>query len=926
MKYFAAFFPIIFCAQMVFAQNPSIKLEGMIVDEAARTGVPGATVLFINIKDSTRSRFAATSENGQFKVAKLEKAFYRLNITSMGFKPYSRILRVTKNANLGIITLEQDEKILDEVEVIGDVIPMEQKGDTLLYNAGAFKVNPDASATDLVRKMPGILVDNSGVSANGEKIEQVLMDGKRFFGQDPLLSLNTIPAEVVDKVEVFDQMSERAQFTGFDDGNTTKTMNVVTKENKRNGLFGKFSGGYGTNDRYATELSLNSFNQDRRLTVIGMSNNINQLNFANEDIVGVGGSGGRRGGFRSGVRGGGAPGISNFLTSNQSGITTTNSAGVNFSDDIGKKLTLEGSYFFNATSNSNDQNTSRETFREAGSQFYNEIQNSSSDNMNHRLNMRINYDINENNRLLYIPSFSFQNNEGLDYTFGVTSNARDEMINQTDNIYKSTNSGFSINNYLLFQHKFEKIGRSISLSVNSRIRQTDRENYYEEYTQDSLTQYLTDEANNSFKASVTYTEPVGLNGELSASYSINQNSRQSNKETYLLDPETDEKEFSQPLSNEFASGYTTQLPSFRYSNRSFGRFFNVGISYQNAVLDNRQVYPQEGTIQKSFNSILPTAMGRLQLKSGGNVFFRYNTSTNEPSVTQLQNVIDNSNPLFFSLGNPDLDQSYSHSLMVRASGTNPEKNTSIANFTRVQTTSNYITNATEFAERDSVYTGGIKVKEGTQLSVPVNLDGYWNILNNTTYSKMISKIKSNLNTSLGLVYVRRPGLTEGTTNISNTYSINMRLGLSSNISENVDFNTYYNISANTVSNSIESKSNSNSQYVTQTIGGKINLIFWKGIVFRTDVYYEKYNGISDDFNSEYILWNVSLAKKFLKNDLGELELVAFDILNQNRSFSQTVTPNYIEEKRTQVLQQYFMLKFTYQLRKFSSGKKVSGEQ
>ncbi len=912
---------LVFCTflvQVAQAQESTFTLKGQIIDATDGSGLPGATVLFINVKDSTRSKGGATDENGNFTVSKLEKAFYRMNVISMGYKPITRIMRVTASADLGKISLESDTKMLDDIEVKGEVVPMEQKGDTLLYNADAFKVNPDASATDLVKKMPGIVVDESGVSANGEQIQQVLMDGKRFFGQDPLLSLNTIPAEVVNKVEVFDQMSERAQFTGFDDGNTTKTMNVVTRENKRNGLFGKIYGGYGTDDRYTAGATINSFKEGRQLTFLGMSNNINQLNFSNEDVVGIGGMGGSRGGFRPGSRGG-MPGMSNLLSSNQNGITTTNSTGVNFSDNLGKRVTFEGSYFFNTSHNSNDQYTSRETFRETGSQFYNETRNSSTDNLNHRLNMRIDYDINDKNRILFIPSISYQDNKSLTYTIGETTSSLGDIINETENTYKSTNTGFNVNNYLLYQHKFEKIGRSISLGVNSRISNTDRENYYEELTADSLTQYLTDENNHSLETTITYTEPVGLNGELSASYSININDRNSDKETYLLDPETDEKEFSPQLSNKFNSGYTTQTPSIVFSNRSFGRFFNVGLSYQYATLNNEQFYPETGTFHKSFNSILPTAMGRLEFRGGGDMFFRYAASTTEPSVTQLQNVIDNSNPLFFSLGNPELDQSYSHSLMIRLNKANTDKNTSIANFTRIQATSNYITNATEFAEKDSVYAGGIKVQEGTQLSIPVNLNGYWNVMNNTTYSALISKIKSNLNTSIGLGYVRRPGRTEEITNISNTYSVSMRLGLSSNISENIDFNTYYNVSSNLVNNSIESQANSDSRYITQTVGGKLNLIFWKGFVLRNDIYYEKYNGISEDFNSDYILWNISVAKKFLKNDLGELELTAFDILNQNQSFSQNVTPNYIEEIKTQVLKQYVMLKFTYQLRMFKRG-------
>lgn len=916
MRKVALVFLAILFSQFAFAQDDHLTVKGVVVDNVDGSGIPGVTVLFVNIKDSIRSHYGVSDEKGAFIVDKLEKAFYRLNVNSLGYKPYSKIIRIsTNNFNLGTIRIEEDTKVLENVNVVGEAVPVEIKGDTVLYNANAFKVNPDASSADLVSKMPGIVVDNTGVSANGEQIEQVLLDGKRFFGQDPLLSLNTIPAEVVNKVEVFDQLSERSQFTGFNDGNTTKTMNVVTKENKRNGLFGKMYGGYGTDDRYAAGATINSFKEGRQLTVLGMSNNINQQNFSSEDLAGVGGSSGGRGGFR-----GGAPGRGNndFMTGTQSGVTNTNSAGLNFSDNIGEKATLEGSYFFNKTKNSNDELTNRESFREGGSQYYSEDKESDTDNLNHRLNLRLTYDINENNKLIYIPSFSYQDNNSFDYTIGETTNSLGEQINYTENNYKSANTAYNINNSLIFQHKFEKIGRSISFNVDSRIRNTDRENYYEDYGADSVTQYLTDETDDTYTGTITYSEPVGTSGQLSASYKINYNSRDSDKETYLVETESEDKVFSPELSNKFSSGYTTHLPTITFSNRGYGKFYNVGLSYQYATMNNEQFFPETGTYQKNFNSVLPFVMGRFELKGGADMFIRYSASTNEPSVSQLQNVIDNTNPLFISLGNPELDQSYSHSLMWRTNKFNTDKNTSISNFTRVQTTSNYITNATQYAEKDSVYSGGLVVQEGTQVSIPINLNGYWNVSNSTTYSKLISKIKSNLNSTLGLGYVRRPGRTDSITNISNTYSVNLKLSLVSNISENLDFNTYYNISANTVSNSIQSSSTSNSQYMIQTVGVKLNYIFWKGIVFRNNLYFENYNGFSDTFNSNYVLWNMSLAKKFMKNDRGEFELSVFDLLNQNQSYTQSITANYLEEKRTQVLKQYFMLKFTYQLRSFKT--------
>tara|TARA_B100001245_G_C22776551_1_gene375161 strand:- start:149 stop:808 length:660 start_codon:yes stop_codon:yes gene_type:complete len=215
---------------------------------------------------------------------------------------------------------------------------------------------------------------------------------------------------------------------------------------------------------------------------------------------------------------------------------------------------------------------------------------------------------------------------------------------------------------------------------------------------------------------------------------------------------------------------------------------------------------------------------------------------------------------------------------------------------------------------DSVLSEDVTAGRGAQLSVPVNLDGYWNISNNTSHSVSISAIESNLNTSLGLSYKRLPGVTNSIESYSNTYGANGKLAVVSHINENIDFNVSYSVSGNLVKNSIQSTNNS--QYVLQSLGGELNYIFWKGFVFRSDIGYQQYNGVSDASDVSYTLWNMSLAKKFLKNNSGELELSVFDLLGQNQSVSQTVGASYIEETRTQVLQQYFMLKFTYQVRKF----------
>ena len=889
--------------------NEGISAIGTIRDSQDKSELVGATVFFKNVKDSTRSRYSVSQFDGSFEVKQLEQAFYKMSIHSLGYKDYTQIVRVgVSGVNMGIISLERDSKMLGEIEVKGDVVPIEQKGDTILYNADAFKVNPDASTKDLVMKMPGIVVDDDGVSANGETVQQVLLDGKRFFGQDPLLSLNTIPAEVVKRVEVFDQMSEQSQLTGFNDGNTTKTLNVVTRDEKKNGIFGKLYAGYGTNELYTVGGNINSFKNDSRLTIIGMSNNVNQQNFSSEDLAGVSGGGGR-GGFR------GRPGqgSSGFFTGVQSGISTTNSIGTNFTDNWGKKVTFEGSYFFNQTKNNNNQQSDRETFLSTQSQYYNEEVEAATDNANHRINSRITYSINDRNKLIIRPSFSYQGNRSLTQTLGVTSNLEGEELNRTNNDYQSDNTAFNLENEVVYQHKFDKIGRSISVQTSTKLNDVSRANYYQDLEMDSVIEYQTSENVVDWQSNVTYTEPVGSTGQLSTSYQVRHQNRASNKRTYV-DLNTGNNIFVRALSNEFESGYTTHSPSINFANRSFNRMFDIGLAYQYATLSNDQQFPIEGQYSKSFHSVLPTIMGRIDLPGGGDMFLRYSGSTDEPSVSQLQNVIDNSNPLFLTVGNPQLNQSYSNSLMVRIAKANTEKNRSISNFTRIETASNYITNATYVMSTDSVLALNIVAQRGSQLSVPVNLNGYWSVSNNTTHSASISAIESNLNTSLGLSFRRLPGRTNGIESYSNTYGANGKFAVVSHINENIDFNVYYSASGNLVKSTIQS--GTNNSYLLQSIGGELNYIFWKGMVFRSDISYQQYNGINDSSDLSYTLWNMSIAKKFLKNNAGELELLVFDLLKQNQSVSQTVGAAYVEETRTQVLQQYFMVKFTYQLRKF----------
>lgn len=900
-------FSLLISINSIHAQADSLSLKGKIINKSDQTAIIGATVKLINIKDSTRSAYGSSTLDGSFNFPTLERAFYRLKVTSIGYKPFQKLIRLQlPNSDIGTIYLEEDVIALKEVEIVEQLVPVQQKGDTTQYNADAFKVNADANSSDLVKKMPGIVVNSDGVTADGETVEQVLLDGKRFFGQDPLLSLNTIPAEIVDKVLVYDEKSEQSKLTGFDDGNTIKTMNLITKSGKQNGQFGKIYGGYGERGLYKAGGSLNAFNQDQRITLLGMSNNINQQNFGQEDLVGVSSG---RGGFRRG-------GNSSFITGEQNGITTTNSAGINLSDQWGKKVSMEGSYFFNATDNVQQQDLKRETFLSDGSQFYEENQTANTDNLNHRLNFRLDYTINENNSLLVRSNLSLQENNTKELTFGKSTLGNSLLLSETNNQYERESNAFNSNTNLTFQHKFKKVGRTVSIRVAQQARPSDQEIEFIDFAQDSLIDYLTDANYSEYSSTVTYTEPIGSLAQLSAKYTLSYANRDSKTDVFGVASNEENRSYISELSNHFESDYEYHQPSVGYSFNQMGKHYAVELAYQESRLRNKALLFAENTNTNTFSALLPSFLIRTELSTKTRLFARYSTSTTAPSVSQLQEVINNTNPLFLSVGNAELDQSYSQSLRMGIRHTNSDKNMSISNFSRVQQTMNYIADKTAVLRSDSLVNGSVSLLEGAQLTSPTNLDGYWLVQNNSTFGIAVPKLKNNLNLSANLRYERIPGMLNEVTGFSNTYSAALKVALSSNISKKIDYNIYYEINANAVNNTIQN--NSTSKYNTQTLAAELSLTFPMGIVLRNDVYFQQYTGANASFNTQYTLWNIGLAKKFLKNKRAELELSVFDLLGQNQSFNQTVNARYLEESETQLLQQYLMLSFTYQLRNFKS--------
>lgn len=923
-----------FICAVSFAQNGSIK--GTTRDQSDSSIIRGATISLLLQSDSSEVKRTVSDSSGNFQLMNLNTDSFIVKISSIGYQEYVSFINLHENEkDLGMISLAKQGKDLGVVTVVAKTPPVIQKGDTSQFSASQFKVNPDATTEDLIKKMPGITVDKDGtVTAQGEQVKKVTIDGKDFFGDDASAALKNLPSEVVDKIQVFDKLSDQAQLTGFDDGNSVKAINVVTKSGIKNGQFGRIYAGYGTDDRYNAGGNVSFFKGDRRLSFVGNFNNINQQNFASQDLLGLTSSGNsnRGGGNRGGGAGGGnfRGGGDNFSVGQSNGISRTNAFGINYSDKWGKKLNISGSYFFNNSSNKNDYITNTETLGD-DKQFSEQDGTSHTTNYNHRLNFRFEYRMDSSNSLFIIPSVNFQNNKSRSFTSLETTDAIGDSVNNSIANSQSNKDGYNIRNNILFRHSFPKKGRTLSLGFNTTFTKNDGDyttdasyRFYDSlgiFTRDSIQNQFTDNPTkgHTIGGTIAYTEPVGKKGQVQIDYNPSVQKNTADQQTFLFDGEKYSR-FDSTLSNKFDNTITTNNAgiTYRYS-KTRDDMLSFGVSYQNTKLESQRIFPTATNVDQSFSNFLPNAMWRKKLSQKSNIRIFYRASVNFPSVTQLQDVVNLTNPLRVSVGNPSLKQSFTNFIAARYTYTNSKTSQSFFANIFLQSTADYISNGIWIAKNDSIIQQGNLLNKGSQLTKPVNLDGYRNVRTFFTYSVPVKPIKTTINLNAGFGYTKLPGLSNYIQTITDNITYNGGIVFASNISEYVDFNVYYNASVNNAHTRGQTIADNN--YVNHSIGGTLNLLNKKGWFIQNDVSSQIYSGLSGDLNQTYTLWNAAIGKKFLKRKTAELKLSVFDLLKQNQSISRTVTESYIQDNQSEVLQRYFMLTFTYNLKNFGTPKR-----
>jgi hypothetical protein len=930
MKYTITFLLTTFFAFTAQAQQTSIT--GKLLDTVGKQKLESASISLFESGDSTLEQFTLSKLDGSFELKNVPVGAYFLQIVFQGFSTYTKRININKDEpiiRLGNIHLKQQIENLNEVTVTQT--PITIKKDTVEYNAGSFKTKPNALAEDLLKKMPGLQVDKDGtVKAQGEQVQRVLVDGKRFFGDDPKMATKNLPSDVIDKIQVFDALSDQSVFSGFDDGNRTKTINIITKKDKRKGWFGKGSAGLGTDgDQLLNDHSINlsNFNNGRQITFTGQGNNVNKQNFSVQDVLGTlsssGGSTRGFGGGGGGRNGGGMMSVIQSLLGSSSGggIVNTWSGGLNYSDDLGgpnKRDELNGSGFYNNQKTNRTQNSYTENLTSGqpdSSIFSNQFQSSTTHNKNGRFNFNIEKQLDSagNNSFVFRPNISFQNTIKSSQSNSNSTKSKTLPLNNSDASTASENTGYNGNIDFTFRHRFKKKGRTFS--VNGTLGRNDNDatgsnysitDYYKNGVLkniDTINQnYISNISTKSYGTTLSYTEPIGKFSQIEVAYNHNYQQVESDKNTLAYDAIV--KGYAtivSNLTNSFRNTYKSDRGtlSYRLSKTKFNLTIGNGIQWGNLNSINRTT---GNIIIQDYVNIFPTANFNYMFSKTKNLRFNYSGRTSQPSVSQLQPVLDNSDPLNIKIGNPELKQKFTNNFRLFYNSFNILSQKVFFATVNATFVSNDIQN--------SIFVAG----NGVQITQPINLDGTYNLIGYVNYGFPLRKPKSNLNFGVNYNRSQSQGLVNNMSNYNRNTTVGGNVIWTTNLKEKWDINftsnTTYNIARYTL------QPDQDADYFSQYLSTEITYYTKSGWSFATDFDYTYNGGRSNGYNTSIPLLNASIAKQVFKNKAGEIKFYLFDLLNQNQSVTRSVSSNYIQDVQTKVLTKYFVVSFTYNLRKF----------
>lgn len=883
------------CVSSVYAA----QLTGVVIDKESKETLPYAGVELLVPTDSSQVMGEVTGEDGQFVLENVSKGNYLLRVSFMGYKDRYRKVNVvedTASVGVGRIALKIDDELLEEVAVLATATPLQVKEDTLVYNAASFRVMDGAILEDLVKKLPGAELTNDGkLVVNGKEVKKILVDGKEFFSDDPKVSLKNLPANMVEEVKAYDRKSESAQLTGVDDDEDEMVLDLSVKKGMKDGWVGNVYGGLGSDLRvddpdlrYEVGGNVSKFTENSNFSVVASSNNTNKNGYDDNN---------------------------NNSVSSPNGINTSSTIGATFAKEKNERYDYGGNVQYRHVKNDVEKSVYRETFRRNGTTYMDQDELSLKHTDNVSASFRFKWTPDSMTNITFRPNVSYS------YNFGETS---DDATNYNNlhriNYSKSSfrkNEGDNVNlsGSLRFVRKLNEKGRNFGLNLNAgythapsdqtSLSSTDFRFYEDEFDLDEsvdsflLTDRWTDKRNNNVNYSVeaSYTEPLFPKHYLTFKYRFQH--RGSDSYSYVYN-ETDHSSFIDSLSSSVENSYNTHRAEIGFQGKSTRMNYNIGFALQpqTSSTENLIGKNKDKDMKQTVLNFSPSLRYQYKFSKQHNLMLRYNGQSSAPNVEDLQEVIDESDPLNLRYGNPDLKPSYTNTISARYKKYNSAKQSSIMANVTFKNVVNAITNIILYDETT-----------GAQEFHRTNVNGNWNIngqFSNSTPFRKHRKFLFSSNTKVGYskeVSFEDDGM-EREMDMLDLYG-KYQLGYRTD-----KFDTYLFVagrcqSSTTVSEELESGLNFN-----------VNLPW--NMVLSSDINYHYFYGYSDLFDNDELLWNASLTKNFLKNNAGSFKFKIFDILGQRSNLSRRISETSIVETECNTLGNYFIFQFAYKFNTLGS--------
>jgi hypothetical protein len=901
----------------IIAHAQKMMINGTVIDSAGKA-LESASVVLLNSSDSSLVAFGRSKSDGTFLLRNAPiGGVYTLKITFVGYEPYLQdIAKETQKdkLDLGGIRMTPLSKMLDAATITAERDPIKIKGDTLEFNASSFKTEVNATTEDLLKKLPGIEVEKDGtVKAQGEQVKNVLVNGKKFFGSDPKLATQNLPAGAVDKVQVYDKKTDQSEFSGIDDGNAEKTINIQLKSQYNQGTFGNVTAGWGDNNgRFLGKGALNRFSKDRQISLLGMANNINQQGFSFEDYMGyTGGAQRMAAGGRMEINANNTP--IPLDMGRGTGFTNTYAGGANFNQQFSPKTELNGSYFYNRSDKITDKDVNRQNF--LADRTFRTLQNSQQRaiNDNHRVSLTFDHKLDSFNSIRLTSTTSYTENSNSTTSNTQTFGTLDSLQNLSNRVNNTSGKGVNTNNSLLFRHRFPKRGRTFSSTFNYNYSNNNRDgllNATNEYfsttrpTPNLKTVQSDDRKNDrtNYGANLNYTEPLSKRTFLEFNYNYQKTANIADRSVNKI--RNNERIYDTTLSNLFDNDFDYHKVGMNYRINQKEWNFSTGVQFQSSILRGRLV-TKNSEVARTFNYFLPNMRFKYDFTSSKSFVFDYDASVQEPSVDQMQPIRDNSDPLNITAGNPDLKPEYSHRFRLRFNTFDQLTFRSLFANMNIRYTNDKITYA-QLVDTNFVRT-----------SLPVNVRNDLSINGNFNYGLPLNGQSLRLNFNSNMGFNQGIGLVNNIENITQRTNITGGVRFDWRLRDSFDLNLSAKIGYNTTNYSLQKALNQS--YYTHEYEASFGWTIPWGMRIGSNFNYTFYAGQSFGGTQAIPIWQASLSKFILKNKRGEIKLAINDILNRNLGFTRTTDINYIQDERITSLGRYFMLSFTYAINPMFGG-------